>query len=118
MHNPQHHHWNAVKRILRYLASTTTHGLHLQRLSQLTLNAFADVDWGFDPDDRKSTSSLVVYLESNPITWLSKKQKVVSRSSTEAEYRSIAVTLKQNTQVDTKSTHRTSSSSYSSHHSI
>ena len=93
MNNPQHHHWNAVKRILRYLAGSTTHGLHLRRPSQLTLNAFADADWGSDPDDRKSTSGFVVYLGSNPVAWLSKKQKVVSRSSTEAEYRSIAATL-------------------------
>jgi len=76
MHNPQHHHWKAVKRILCYLARTSTHGLQLLRSSQLSLNAFADVDWGLDPDDRKSTSGLVVYFGSNPIAWLSKKQKV------------------------------------------
>jgi len=84
MHNPQHHHWKTVKRILRYLAGTSTHGLQLRHSSHLSLNAFADADWGSDPDDRKSTSELVVYFGSNPIAWLSKKQKVVSRSSTEA----------------------------------
>jgi len=59
----------------------------------ISLNAFADADWGSDPDDQKSTSGLVVYFGSNPISWLSKKQKVVSRSSTKAEYRNIVAAL-------------------------
>jgi len=44
MHNPQHHHWKIVKRILRYLAGTSTHGLQLFRSSHLSLNAFADAN--------------------------------------------------------------------------
>lgn len=49
-------------------------------------------DWGGDQDDYTSTSDNIVYLGSHPITWYSKKQKSVSRSSTEAEYRSVADT--------------------------
>uniref|UniRef100_A0A2N9J0P4 Cysteine-rich receptor-like protein kinase 10 n=1 Tax=Fagus sylvatica TaxID=28930 RepID=A0A2N9J0P4_FAGSY len=56
----------------------------------LALTAFTDADWAGDTSDRRSTSGVVVFLGNNPITWLSKKQHTVSRSSTEAEYRSLA----------------------------
>ena len=55
--------------------------------------AFIDVDWAGDPDDRRSTSGLLVYLGSNPITWSVKKQLTVSRSSTESECRALALAL-------------------------
>uniref|UniRef100_A0A2N9HA75 Reverse transcriptase Ty1/copia-type domain-containing protein n=1 Tax=Fagus sylvatica TaxID=28930 RepID=A0A2N9HA75_FAGSY len=55
-----------------------------------TLTAFTDADWVGDPCDRRSTSGIIVFLGNNPITWLAKKQHTVSRSSTEAEYRSLA----------------------------
>jgi len=93
MQNPQEHHWKAVKRILRYLAETTTHSLLIRRSLSMDILAFSDADWGSDVDDRKSTTGYCVYLGSNIITWSSHKQKVVSRSSSEAEYRSIAVVL-------------------------
>ena len=90
MHNPLESHWKAVKRILRYLSGTLYHGLHLRKSSHLNITAFCDADWGSDPDDRKSTSGFCVYLGSNLVAWCSKKQSTVSRSSTEAEYRSLA----------------------------
>uniref|UniRef100_A0A2N9GGA2 Reverse transcriptase Ty1/copia-type domain-containing protein n=1 Tax=Fagus sylvatica TaxID=28930 RepID=A0A2N9GGA2_FAGSY len=55
-----------------------------------SLIAYADADWAGDPIDRRSTSGYVVFLGSTPITWVSKKQCTVSRSSTEAEYWSLA----------------------------
>ncbi|CAN6585341.1 unnamed protein product [Malus baccata var. baccata] len=51
-----------------------------------------DADWAGDPNDRRSTSGFIVFLGSNPISWTSKKQHTVSRSSTEAEYRALAIT--------------------------
>lgn len=54
------------------------------------MNGYCDADWASDPDDRRSTSSICVYLGCNLVTWQSKKQHTVSRSSTEAEYRSLA----------------------------
>ncbi len=89
MHSPTDTHLVAAKRILRYLKGTLTHGL-LFRPSSLHLQAYADADWAGNPDDRRSTSGYVVFLGSTPITWVSKKQSTVSRSSTEAEYRSLA----------------------------
>ena len=92
MHSPQLHHWQSVKRILRYLAGTIDHGLLLHHQSSSFIKAFSDVDWGAYPDDRKSTSGFCVYLGSNLISW-THKQKTVSRSSTEAEYRAIAAIM-------------------------
>jgi hypothetical protein len=85
-------HWQAVKRILRYVKGTLHHGLLLRHSPQLCLNAYCDADWAGDPDDRRSTTGYVVYLGLNIVSWSSKKHVTVSRSSTEAEYRSLAMT--------------------------
>uniref|UniRef100_A0A2N9F5L7 Reverse transcriptase Ty1/copia-type domain-containing protein n=1 Tax=Fagus sylvatica TaxID=28930 RepID=A0A2N9F5L7_FAGSY len=89
MHNPSSAHFVAAKRILRYLKGSLDKGVLFQP-GPLTLTAFTDADWAGDPVDRRSTSGITVFLGNNPITWLSKKQHTVSRSSTEAEYRSLA----------------------------
>ncbi|KAM1277315.1 hypothetical protein ACFX13_030432 [Malus domestica] len=91
MHQPTTTHWIAVKRILRYLKSTPDHGL-VYKLGPLTLTAFADSDYAGDPDDRKSTGRYCIFLSPNLVSWSSKKQKGVSRSSTESEYRQLAIT--------------------------
>jgi hypothetical protein len=83
-------HWTAVKRILRYLRHTSSLGLFIQRSSSLLLSGFADADWAGCPDDRRSNGGHVVFLGGNLISWSSRKQPIVSRSSTEAEYKSVA----------------------------
>ena len=90
MQNPLESHWKSVKRILRYLSGTLDYGLHLRRSSQLKLVGFAAADCATDPDDRRSTSGYCVFLGENLVSWYSKKQRTISRSSTEAEYRSLA----------------------------
>lgn len=90
MHDPRDVHWSAVKRILRYLKHTVTHGLEIKRSSCTQLTAYTDADWAGCPDDRKSTSGFCVFLGVNLISWCSKKQPTVSRSSTESEYKAIA----------------------------
>ncbi|CAH9096769.1 unnamed protein product [Cuscuta europaea] len=90
MHCPMINHWAAIKRIFRYLKGTLYHGLFLRRPSSLNISAFSDSDWGGIHDGGRSTTAYVLYLGSNIISWKSAKQKCVSRSSTEAEYRAVA----------------------------
>ncbi|KAM1794483.1 hypothetical protein ACFX11_034955 [Malus domestica] len=91
MQQPMVAHYTAVKRILRYLKGTMNVGVTYTR-GYLHLKAFSDADWAGDPNDRRSTTGLVVFLGSNPISWSSKKQQTMSRSSTEAKYRAISST--------------------------
>jgi hypothetical protein len=83
-------HWTTVKRVLRYLKGSAAHGLFYTKGS-ITLNAFCDFDWAGNPDDRRSTTGFCIFLGHNLISWSTKKQHVVSRSSTEAKYRSMSL---------------------------
>uniref|UniRef100_A0A2N9EUN8 Integrase catalytic domain-containing protein n=1 Tax=Fagus sylvatica TaxID=28930 RepID=A0A2N9EUN8_FAGSY len=89
---PRSLHYAAVLRILRYLKGTLFHGLHFSSQSSLTLQAYSDADWAGDPTDRRSTTGYCFLLGDSFIFWHSKKQSVVARSSTEAEYRALADT--------------------------
>ncbi|KAL5559983.1 hypothetical protein UlMin_036194 [Ulmus minor] len=80
----------SVKRILRYLKGTSEEGILLRRSETLNLTRFCDADWGNDLCDRRSTTGYCIFLGRNVVSWSSKKQAVVSRSSTEVEYRSLA----------------------------
>ena len=92
MHQPTTEHWTAVKRVLRYLSGTRTHSISFSSKNNPTLHAFTDADWAGNRDDYTSTGAYIVYLGSHPVAWSSKKQTGVARSSTEAEYRSVAAT--------------------------
>ena len=90
MHAPRQPHLAAVKRILRYLRGTLDHGLLLRPSSTSELIVYTDADWAGCPDTRRSTSGYAVFLGANLVSWSSKRQPVVSRSSAEAEYRAVA----------------------------
>ena len=90
LHSPTTLHWSAVKRILRYLKFTVSTGLKIKRSNSILVSAFSDADWAGCVDDRRSTSGFAVFLGSNLISWSSRKQATVSRSSTEAEYKAMA----------------------------
>ncbi|XP_038996803.1 secreted RxLR effector protein 161-like [Hibiscus syriacus] len=83
-------HLQSVKRILKYLHATVDFGLRFAASSRLSLTGFADTNWGFDADDRRSTSGYCIYFAGNLVSWGSHKQHVVPRSTAEAEYRSVA----------------------------
>lgn len=92
MHCPTDLHWDALKRLLRYLYGSIHHGLLLRRNSPLHLHAFTDADWASDQQTYRNTMGYIVYLGSNPISWSSKRQPTLARSSTEAEFRDVAST--------------------------
>ena len=74
---------------MRYLQANVHQGLAFTP-SPLVLSAYSDLDWVGDPLDRKSISSILVFIGNSPITWSTKKQPTVSRSSTAVEYRALA----------------------------
>ena len=90
MHAPRDAHWSAVKRILRYICGTMDFGLSLHASPSTDIVAYSDADWAGCPDTRRSTSGYCVYLGSSLVSWSSKRQPTVSRSSAEAEYRAVA----------------------------
>jgi histone deacetylase 1/2 len=90
LHAPTTEHWTAVKRILRYVQGTSSVGLKITKSSSMLLSGFSDADWAGDIDDRRSTGGFAVFYGPNLISWSARKQATVSRSSTEAEYKSLA----------------------------
>ncbi|MFS7932952.1 putative RNA-directed DNA polymerase [Helianthus anomalus] len=90
MHEPRDPHFAFLKRIIRYLQGTVDYGIRLVKSQVHSLVAYSDADWGGCPDSRRSTSGYCVFLGDNLISWSSKRQPTVSRSSAEAEYRGVA----------------------------
>ena len=93
MHDPRTGHMEVVYRILRYLKGTPGRGLWFRKSGHPNLEGYCDVDWASSRDDRRSTSGYCVFVGSNLVSWRSKKQAVVARSTAEAEYRAIALSL-------------------------
>lgn len=75
-----------------YLSGTLGHDIYLRKLQHAPLHAFSDADWIGDSDDYVSTNRYIIFLGQQPVSWASKKQKGVARSSTEVEYRGVANT--------------------------
>ena len=90
MHDPREPHLASLKRILCYVRGTLHLGLLLRPSTSTDLVVYTDIDWAGCPDTRKSTLGYAVFLGDNLISWSSKRQNTVSRSSAEAEYRAVA----------------------------
>ena len=94
MHNPGEQHMNAVMRILRYLKNAPGKGiLFAKNVDHQSIEVYTDVDWAGAVDDRRSTSGYFTFVGGNLVTWKSKKQNVVARSSVEAEFRGMTLGL-------------------------
>lgn len=92
MSNPRDIYMNAAKHLLRYLKQSPGQGVLFSKQSNFQLKAFCDSDWGRCLDTRRSISGFCVFLGDSLISWRSKKQPTVSRSSAKAEYRAMAST--------------------------
>ncbi|CAM8902581.1 unnamed protein product [Rhodiola kirilowii] len=90
--NPTTEHLQAATRVLRFLKNAPAQGLFYPTGAPLLLEAFCDADWASCPISRRSTSGFCIKLGPCVISWRTKKQSTVSRSSAESEYRAMAQT--------------------------
>ncbi|KAG7528001.1 Reverse transcriptase RNA-dependent DNA polymerase [Arabidopsis thaliana x Arabidopsis arenosa] len=89
MQAPTQHHWNMVNRILKYLKGAPGQGIWMGCNKNTEIVGYCDADYAGDKNDRRSTTGYCTFIGGNLVTWRSKKQKVVSLSSAEAEYRAM-----------------------------
>jgi hypothetical protein len=99
MHDPREPHLALIKRILRYVKGTLDAGLHLGTGGVSSITTYSNADWAGCPDSwfyfrllhlPGSTSGFCIFLGNNLVSWSSKRQTTMSRSSVEAEYRAVA----------------------------
>ncbi|XP_052299567.1 retrovirus-related Pol polyprotein from transposon RE1 isoform X1 [Citrus sinensis] len=90
MHSPCKEHLEAVYKVLKYLKKTPGKGLLFKKNNNLQVEVYTDADWAGSVIDRRSTSGYCTFVGGNLVTWRSKKQSVVARSSAEAEFRAVA----------------------------
>ncbi|XP_019086215.1 PREDICTED: uncharacterized protein LOC109126808 [Camelina sativa] len=80
-------------RVVQYLKGTPGHGVFLSSDSDLSLVTYCDSDYNTCPFSRRSLTGYVVSLGGSPVSWKTKKQQVVSRSSAEAVYMAMSMAL-------------------------
>ena len=90
MQKPLEEHWVAALHVVRYLKGCPDQGIMLSSTADLTLTAYCNSDWSACLLTRRSLSAYIVQLGDSLVSWKTKKQKTVSRSSAEAEFRSMA----------------------------
>lgn len=78
METPTSEHMAAMKRILRYVPSTLDFGCYNRSVGPATLTGFSDSNMAGDVDTRKSTTGVLFFLGTNPVSWQSQKQKIVA----------------------------------------
>jgi hypothetical protein len=86
MQTPCHLHLADVRCIIRYLRGSLDCGLFFPTSSHLRLVAYSDTDWAGCLDTRRSVTGWCMFLGNSLISWKSKKQAHVSKSSTKSEY--------------------------------
>ncbi|XP_047269363.1 secreted RxLR effector protein 161-like [Capsicum annuum] len=93
LQQPKHYHMEAAMRVVRYIKNNPGQGVLLSGKSNTDITTYYDADWAACPHPRKSVSGYFVKLGDSLVSWKSKKQNTVSRSSAESEYRSMATTV-------------------------
>ncbi|XP_020548154.1 uncharacterized protein LOC110011709 [Sesamum indicum] len=93
VHRPCKEHLAAALHLVKYLKGTSTKGLFFPAHNSFSLTGYCDADWASCPDSRRSLTGYCIFLGSALISWKTKKQPTVSRSTAEAEYRSLAATV-------------------------
>lgn len=87
VNNPSQMHWQAVKRIFKYLKGTAKLGIcYSNRESESGLIGFSDADNAGDVETRRSTTGYIFELFGGPVTWASERQRMVTLNTTESEY--------------------------------
>ncbi|XP_020551111.1 uncharacterized protein LOC110012327 [Sesamum indicum] len=89
LQHPRSSHWDAALYVLRYLKGTSSLGLFFSSSNSLQPSVFTDASWASCSDSCRSVTGFCVFLGSSLVSWKTKKQATVSRSSAEAEYRSM-----------------------------
>ena len=92
---PRKAHWIAHRRVLRYLSATREFGLLFAKRDDPKVECFTDADCAGDHENRRSTSGMVTFPTSGPISYRARQQKSVTLSTTEAEYISSAEAAKE-----------------------
>jgi len=87
---PTHTHYNAALRVLKYLKGSLGRGIFFPRAPGLHIQGYTDADWAGCKDTRSSILGHCFFLGQSLISWRTKKQPTVSKSSSEAEYRAMA----------------------------
>lgn len=92
MHSPKQSHMDAAIRVVKYLKCSPGLGILLTAQNSMSLLAYCDSDWASCPMSRRSLTYFCIKLGDSLLSWRTKKQNTVSRSSAEAEYRAMTTT--------------------------
>ena len=93
--DPRKNHWEAVKRVMRYLKGTVDQAIVYGRDAGRDMKAWCDSDWGGEETEKRSTSGYVFAWNGGPVSWSSVLQRVSAFSAAEAEYMALAEALKE-----------------------
>ncbi|RVW37574.1 Retrovirus-related Pol polyprotein from transposon RE1 [Vitis vinifera] len=95
MHCASEVHFQAAKRIVRYIKGTTNYGIKYSYCQNFKLHGYSDSDWAGSIDDMRSTTGFCFNFGSGIFSWSSKKQDVIAQSTAEAEYVAANATVNQ-----------------------